>query len=276
MVQTRADSGSISWRIDRENVLLFGGRRALLLQLAHPLVAQGVADHSNFQRDRVGRLLRTIDLSLTIMFGEVEMAQQAIEQIKAVHRIVEGTLPDDVGAYAKGTPYRAGDAELLLWVHATLVETALHFYERFVQPLSDVEADRYYAETFWAAHSIGIPDSMLPQNFVGFRQYWNEMIDSDRIFVGERAAELASEILYPSSLPFPRRLLDPLNLITIGTLPERVRQMYELRWSATRALALKALSLTVPRAIRLLPPQLRFVPHALEAERRERAPASTG
>lgn len=270
------DPASISWRIDRENVLLFGGRRALLLQLAHPLVAQGVADHSNFRRDRVGRLLKTIDLSLTIMFGETELAQQAIEQIKAVHRIVEGTLPDVVGGYPKGTPYRAGDPELLLWVHATLVETALHFYERFVQPVSEVDADRYYAETFWAANAIGIPKSMLPENFDAFRQYWNDMIDSDHIFVGETAAELAAEILYPSSLPVSRRLLDPLNLITIGTLPERVREMYELRWNATRAIALKALSLTVPRAIRLLPPRLRFVPHALEAERREREPAAAG
>jgi uncharacterized protein (DUF2236 family) len=275
-VKRRVDPGSISWRIDRENVLLFGGRRALLLQLAHPLVAQGVADHSNFRRDRVGRLLKTIDLSLTIMFGEAELAQRAIEQIKAVHRIVEGSLPDNVGAYTKGTPYRAGDPELLLWVHATLVETALHFYERFVGSVSGAEADRYYAETFWAANAIGIPDSMLPENFVAFRRYWDDMVESDRIFVGETAADLAAEILYPSSLPISRRLLDPLNLITIGTLPERVRQMYELRWNATRALALKALSLTVPRAIRLLPPRLRFVPHALDAERREREPAATG
>jgi uncharacterized protein (DUF2236 family) len=248
--------------------LLFGGRRALLLQLAHPLVAQGVADHSNFRRDRLGRLLRTVDLSLTIMFGNEDEAHLAIEQIKAVHRVVEGALDEDVGAFPKGTRYTAGDPNLLLWVHATLVETAVHFYDRFVQPISDMDAERYYAETLWPAVAIGIPQTLPPQSFREFREYWDSMLEGGEIAVGTAAMELSGEILYPASPVFPRRVLDPLNLITIGTLPEPVRRMYGMRWNPARAAALQTLTLAVPRAIRLLPARLRFVPHLFEAERR--------
>lgn len=259
---------TLSWRVDRETVLLLGGRRALLLQLAHPLVAQGVADHSNFQNDRFGRLFRTLDLSLTIVFGEPERSAAAIEQIKAVHRVVHGTLPRDVGAYKKGTPYRADDPELLLWVHATLVETALHFYERFVAPLSPTERDDYYQDTIEPAMRIGVPDSLLPASYGGFQGYWDSVIHGKELAVGPTGLELAQAILYPSFRWFPRQLLDPLNVITVGTLPEPVRSMYGLRWNLLMDGGLKLVSATVPKVIRALPPRLRFVPHALEAERR--------
>lgn len=259
---------SLSWRVDRETVLLLGGRRALLLQLAHPLVAQGVGDHSSFPSDRLGRLFRTLDISLTMVFGEPERSTAAIEQIKSVHRFVQGTLPRDVGIYKKGTSYRADDPELLLWVHATLVETALHFYERFVAPLSPSEREDYYQDTIEPAIRLGVPDSLLPATFGGFQGYWDSMIHGNELAVGPTGLELADAILYPSAKWFPRRLIDPLNVITVGTLPEPVRSMYGLQWNPLLAGGLKLVSATVPKLIRALPPRLRFVPHALDAERR--------
>lgn len=264
---------SLSWKVDRETVLLLGGRRALLLQLAHPLVAQGVADHSNFQKDRFGRLFRTLDVSLTIVFGEPKRSATAIEQIKAVHRVVHGVLPENIGRHRKGTPYRAEDPDLLLWVHATLVETALSFYERFVGQLSPAERDDYYQETIEPAMLLGIPDSLLPATFAGFQGYWDSMVHGNELAVGRTGLELAQAILYPPIRWFPRRLLDPLNVITIGTLPEPVRRMYGLRWNPLRAGGLKLVSAALPTIIRALPPRLRFVPHALEAERRQTKPA---
>jgi uncharacterized protein (DUF2236 family) len=258
---------SVSWRIGRETVLILGGRRALLLQLAHPLVAQGVADHSNFRNDRFGRLLRTVDLSLTIVFGETEEAAQAIEQIKAVHRSVTGTLSENVGVYGEGTPYSANDPDLLLWVHATLVDTAVEFYNRFVRLMTDAEAEGYYEETLWPASLIGIPEQLLPQSFKSFREYWADMLASGHIAVGAVGMEMGEAILYPNLPWLPRRLLDPLNLITIGTLPPEVRSMYRLRWNPARAAALRAASAAVPMAIRLLPPRLRYVPHAFKSDR---------
>ena len=67
--------GSMMWTVNRESVLLLGGRAALLMQLAHPLVAAGVADHSDFRSDSLRRLRRTLDSMLSIIFGDVETAE---------------------------------------------------------------------------------------------------------------------------------------------------------------------------------------------------------
>jgi uncharacterized protein (DUF2236 family) len=268
MAGERGSKPPLSWRVDRETVLVLGGRRALLLQLAHPLVAQGVDDHSNFTEDRLGRLLRTLDLSLTIVFGSDEAAERALDQIAAVHRVVNGTLPESVGIYPKGTPYSAEDPALQLWVHATLVDTALLFYDRFVTPLTDEERDLYYQETIEPATRFGIPEAMLPKSHREFTDYLWSMVNGESLAVGEAGRRTADAVLFPRTSLFPRRLLDPLNVLTIGTLPPPVRQMYGLRWNPLRAAALRGISATLPRMVRILPPRVRFVPHAIEAERR--------
>lgn len=257
---------SMAWRVSRETAVLLGGRRALLLQLAHPLVAQGVADHSNFERDRLGRLVRTLLTSLTMIFGAREAAEIMIERINSVHRGVSGTLDEDAGAWKAGTPYRATDPELLMWVHATLVETAVDFYQRFVAPLSRDELDGYYRETTWTGSKLGISASILPPTYEEFEGYWREMLASDRIAVGATARRLAGLILYPGRVP--NRLVDPLNIVTIGTLPPSIRNAYGLRWNPLRQAALQAATLSLRTLRPLIPAPLRFVPQARAASRR--------
>lgn len=254
-------------RIDREAVLLLGGRRSLLLQLAHPLVAQGVADHSNFRNDRIGRLLRTVDLSLTMVFGDEQASMQAVNQINAVHRSVHGFMPEAVGRYPAGTPYTAEDPGLLLWVYATLVESAITSYSRFVSPLSEAERSAYYHGSIETATRFGIPPKLIPEDYQTFLHYFQNMIDGDELAVGTAGREAADAILYPSVRAIPKRFLDPLNLITIGTLPKRIRDLYGLRWNLARAAALRALTAAAPTFVRMLPPRLRFVPHARGAEK---------
>ncbi|HEY7451945.1 MAG TPA: oxygenase MpaB family protein, partial [Candidatus Limnocylindria bacterium] len=131
------EPGSVSWRVDREAVVLAGGTCALLLQVAHPAVAAGVDAHSDFRADPFARLRRTLGASWSIVFGDRSSAERAIRRINAVHELVRGVVPET------GAPYRALDPELLLWVHATLVDTALRMHDRFVAPLSVDEMNRY-------------------------------------------------------------------------------------------------------------------------------------
>src|SRR5919106_5867291 len=98
--------------VNRERVLLVGGQRALILQLAHPLVAAGVADHSDFPARAMERLRRTLDLSLATIYGTPEEAAAATARIRAVHDRVTGRAGD--------RSYAANDPPLLLWVNATL------------------------------------------------------------------------------------------------------------------------------------------------------------
>src|SRR6266403_3392294 len=125
---------SITRRVNRENILLLGGGRALLMQLAHPKVAAGVDDHSDFRTHPVRRLRRTIRMTMAIVFGDRETALAAARAVNGVH------------ARVRGDDYQALDPQLLLWVHATLVDSALATYATFVQPLAESERDEFYQE----------------------------------------------------------------------------------------------------------------------------------
>src|SRR5205809_350419 len=103
---------SITRRVNRENVLMLGGGRALLMQLAHPKVAAGVDEHSDFRKRPVYRLRRTIRLTMAIVFGDRETALAAARSVNRVHQ------------HVRGESYSALDTDLLLWVHATMVDTA--------------------------------------------------------------------------------------------------------------------------------------------------------
>ena len=82
---------SEAWRLNREAMLLLGaGPRALLLQLAHPLVAAGVADHSDFRADPWRRLRATLRSYLAIVYGTTKEARAEIRRLNELHRAIEG------------------------------------------------------------------------------------------------------------------------------------------------------------------------------------------
>jgi len=156
--------GSISWRVNREAALLLGGGRALLMQVAHPQVAAGVAEHSDFEHDPLCRLNRTLELSLALTFGTPEEIRAAAERINRTHRRVTGT------------GYRALDPDLLLWVDATLIDSALLTYRTFVGPLDRSEAGRYYQEAKAIGALLGIPHRRYPESLADFEAYLAEML----------------------------------------------------------------------------------------------------
>src|SRR5690606_5043023 len=90
--------------------MMIGGMTALLLQMLHPHALRGVLDHSNFRADMHGRLRRTARFIAVTSFGDRADAEAAIDRVNAIHRRINGTLPD-------GTPYSATDPATLAWVH---------------------------------------------------------------------------------------------------------------------------------------------------------------
>ena len=128
----------ISHRVNREAVVVLGWGRAILLQLAHPLVAAGVGAHSGFDAGAlayVHRMRRTIGAMLSLTFGTESEIRETAGRINAIHHRVNGRLDCAVGGYAAGTPYDATDPALLTWVHATLIDSQLRTYALFVGPL---------------------------------------------------------------------------------------------------------------------------------------------
>src|SRR5829696_346927 len=138
--------GSEAWRLNREAMLLLGaGPRALLLQIAHPAVAAGVAEHSDFRTDPWARLSGTLRSYLRIVYGTADAARDEIQRLHQLHRGIRGSVTEAAARERHGARYSALDPELGLWVHATLVDSTIAAYDAWIEPLSRVDKARYYA-----------------------------------------------------------------------------------------------------------------------------------
>jgi uncharacterized protein (DUF2236 family) len=261
---------SITWRLARERVMLLGGPRALLLQVAHPLVAAGVAEFSSFRSDPALRLRRTLDATLSMAFGTTAEAERAAARINNVHAQVHGKLPEGAGRYPAGTAYDATDPELLLWVHATLVDTTLTVYTRFVAPLTASELDRAYEESKTAARMLGVPETQLPADVAAFHRYVDGMLASDRLAGAPFQRAIVRDVLYPPLRYVPRSVHRPTVAVTTALLPPRVRELFDLELTPARRRLAGWLQAAVPGILPLVPSVLRDVPPARRAMRRSR------
>jgi len=253
--------GSVGWRIDREVMVLAGASAAFLLQLADPAVAAGVAQHSNFRGDPYGRLRRTLVSTFSVAFGSTDRAHAAISHLNAIHRSVSGTVPES------GTAYEARDPVLLLWVHATLIDTALRIYDRYVEPLSVEEMDAYLRESRPVALRLGVPESLYPNDVAGLREWMAERMASGTVQVTPTARSLSHAILYPSSFP-PRFVWTAAHLVSFSILPPEILSSYGIQWGIRRRRAMSRVATVTRAVLPLVPVPLRYVPAWRTASRR--------
>jgi uncharacterized protein (DUF2236 family) len=252
--------GSMTWKIDREWVVLLGGTRAVLMQVAHPLVALGVSNHSSYMTDPFGRADRTFVRGQQLTFGPTRTAHQAARTINNLHKHVHGELPMDAGRFARGTRYDARDPALLLWVHATLVDTLLLAYQIFVGPLTHAEEEQYYQESKKTACLLGLPPEQMPRGIDDLKDYVYAMVHSSRLAPTLQARELAFQTLFPPASSALRPFMH-LNLnITNALLPQPIREIYGFSWSKYQQrafdLSARSMRLVIPR----LPALLRELP----------------
>lgn len=256
---------TVTWRVNREAVLLAGGGRALVLQVCHPSVAAGVEQHSDYDTDPWGRLYRTLDLTTKITFGSAETSDKASRQLRGVHAHVHGTRSD-------GKPYDARDPDLLLWVWATLVESSLLVYTRYVRPLPIGDIRRYYSEQQRFAVACGVPEGHWPDSYPEFMDYFHTTV-SDVLHPTEDSRRIVNSVVRPEA-PLPLRpVFELLNLATTGLLPPVLRQRLDLPWGPNRERLLAASTVAIRHTLPLLPSLLREFPPARHASRRVRRAA---
>lgn len=274
MISDRSDAAALPeryfdpagqlWKVNREMALLLAGGRALLMQLAHPKVAAGVAAHSDFEGDPLGRLHRTMSSMWSIVFDDIDHARAVLQSIEAVHRRVQGTVPG--GESTAGQSYRALDQDLLLWVHATLIDSALAAYDLFVAPLSEVERQNYYTESKKLALLFAIEEKVIPETFESFRKYLSDKLQGDGVIAGPTAKKLAHSILYPKPwILGPAG--PPFRLLTAGLLPETLRRGYGFDWNEKREKRYRRAASAIRILRPLVPVPLRIVPNARRAEK---------
>lgn len=238
--------GEDSWirRVADEPVLLFGGGRALLLEIAHPLVAAGVAEHSSFRTDPFGRLRRTLDTLHAIVFGSRADAIRAARSVERAHVRVRGRLAVGTARFPEGTPYDGRDPDLVRWVWATLVDTAWVVYERFVAPLEPDAREAFYADHRVVGRLFGVPPERVPPDWAAFRTWFDATLESDVLEVTAIAREIGRAVFEPTAGTPQGRLA---RSITAALLPERLRRPFGLPWDESRAARIDALVESVRR-----------------------------
>jgi uncharacterized protein (DUF2236 family) len=235
-------------RIANEPVLMLGGGRALLMQAAHPLVAAAIVDHSRYRREPVVRLARTMQALYTIVFGTRAQADAAGRATRRAHARVRGRLREEVGPFARGTPYAAGDPELQLWVHATLVDTGIAMYDACVRRLGWEEKAAFHDEMRVVGCVFGVPDRVLPGTYAEFEDYRLGML-RDTLAVGTDARAVAQIVLDP---PVPFALKPGARAFaraSIGLLPPELLERYGVRGGVVDRAVLATTRLTARRLV---------------------------
>lgn len=244
---------SVSWQVHREVTVLFGGARAVLMQAAHPLVIAGARATGFYERNPWKRLQRTLILTYTITFGTRAEARAAAERINEIHARIKGV--DEV----TGLSYDALDPELLLFVHACLVDSALLFEELTVGKLDDAGRQRFHEEQMLAAEMVLVPREIIPKTVPELREYLQGVYDSNMLRVTDPARRVAELFVHPPREAEWRPVLKGVSRLAFATLPPELRSMYGIRVGAAKRAAMRA-TFAGTRVLRpLLPGRYRYI-----------------
>jgi len=254
---------TVFWRISREPALLLAGMRALLMQIAHPKIAQAVVDHSRYREDPLGRGIRTFTAVYCIVFGRRDEAIEAAMRVRTVHDRVHGRVTDLLPP-GMDQGYDANDPDLLLWVAATLLDSAIVAYELFIEPMSAAEKEACYQQAKLFGQLFGIPEQRYPGSWQEFQTWWSQMLRSDTLTVTDTARRIYQGLLTGTWLT---RLLAPFNYsMAAMLLPERLADSYGMRRTAPVRVVFHAMAWTTRVLVWLLPRRLRGVPAARRRE----------
>jgi uncharacterized protein (DUF2236 family) len=215
------------------------GPRALLLMAAHPVAFQGFFAHTGALDDPYARLMRTARVMDAIAFGSRAEADRLTRRVRATHRRVRGELSEPAGRFPAGTPYRADDPRLLLWILGALADSAMLVYSKYVRRLDRDARDALWQDYRVVGRRFGLRARDLPPDVEAFDGYMTDMIEGDELHVTATARELAIDIVLRPPVPLHLRpLVEVVNQATIGLLPSRVRRMYGFSWDPVRSVLL--------------------------------------
>jgi len=244
---------SVSWQVHREVTILFGGARAMLMQAAHPLVIAGANQTGMYERNPWKRLQRTLVLQYTLTFGTKSEAHVAADRINGVHERINGVDP------VTGRAYDALDPDLLLWVHACLIESALLFERQTVGRLDAAGRQRFHDEQMLAAELVGLPRERVPATVPGLEAYVADTAASGELLVTEAARSVADLFFDPPRDAEWRPVLKAVARLAFGTLPPELREGYGFPFGKKSQPAMRAMFAAL-RAVRpLLPAKYRFI-----------------
>ncbi len=266
---------SMFWEVNKYSCQFLGAGRAALLQIAHPWVATAVKHHSRTLEDPLSRFRGTFTHVYSMIFGNLDQVIDSALKVHAIHEDIHGDIDQDSGAFKKGTRYMANEVQAMMWVHATLWETAMLMYETVIGPLSQADKERYYQESKMFAFVFGIPDSALPPTWNDFVEYNKQMWESDELTVNDAAKEIARFIL---GAPKPLKpIMREFKVFTGIVMPARLRDQFGLPQDTPRNRKMYEREIEIARKVfPILPRHLKYLPPYVEAQRRLKGKHSPG
>jgi uncharacterized protein (DUF2236 family) len=247
--------GSVLRQVHEEHLVgLMYGQRALCIGALAPLNYVGTSLHSGAKLAPFNRLAHTGKAFEKVFFGTREEADRVLSYVDQLHQSVRGVIPQDAGSVVAGTPYSALDPPLMLWTVAVMADSAQCFYELLVRRLSDREREDFWQDYRRFGELFGLPRAECPSTYEAFRSYYREQLASDKMFLTDEARYIghatAFEIPMPAVQQPGKRVHD---LLMLGSLPRRVRELYGLSFTARQQLAFTATVQAVRTARRLTP-----------------------
>ncbi|BCS28285.1 oxygenase MpaB family protein [Aspergillus puulaauensis] len=230
--------------VAREGIALGAGTAAVLLQIAHPLVGQGVADHSTFASRTISRTEYTQMYIFAMIFGTDEEKAAMKAWVDKAHARVKGEAQVQVqnsGEY-RNEAYDAMNPTLQLWVAATIYASMVGMYEKVYGELPPLKAELVYQAYACMGTSLQVPREMWPADRRAFKVYWDDVVQN-QLYVTEDARGVLDELFHPKGLPLWARpiawtLLPIVRPLTVEQLPVNVREGFGLKSTmATRAIA---------------------------------------
>ncbi len=250
---------SVAWRLHADPSMLVGAMRALLVQALEPRAMAGVVQHSDYKADPWGRLNRTIRFVLHTTYGDTPTAEAACAAVRRIHDRVHGVDP------VSGRSYSAHDPDLLLWIHAVEVHSAVFSYRSYAGRLADEDADRYVEEMVRVAELLGMPPEIAPRSMGALRQYLHS-VEGHHATPGARES---MRLIMAPPLPLPLRPLWVLPAgAAVASLPRFARRMYGLPWFEPASMSVRAAMFGLTRFLNVLPieaPEIRDAKNRLEA-----------
>jgi uncharacterized protein (DUF2236 family) len=254
--------GSVTWQRAADVRTLIAAGYALVLQVAHPTVGAGVAEHSSYKRDPWGRLFRTLDFTNSLIYAEPLVAATFARDLRAAHTRIKGVKAD-------GGRYHALEPGAYAWVHATLFGAITSAHARFGIPLQRAQQEQFWIEWRGLGRLLGVRDRDLPVTLDGYEAYFEEMV-REVLEDNESVRGVIETLNEFTALPVPRyaqpvwRLgslpaAHALRLATVGMLPDVLRERFGLRWTHAQEVELRTLGWASRAATPLMPQTLRVV-----------------
>jgi uncharacterized protein (DUF2236 family) len=245
---------------EEKAVGLLYGQRALCIGALKPLNYVGTSEHTRSKLTPFKRITHTAAMFEAVFFGSRTEADRVLGMVHRMHERVVGELPQDAGPYyPAGTPYAALDPQLMLWTVAVIADSAIWFYEQLVRPLDDAQREALWQDYMYFAELFRTPREALPATYAAFRAWYEQQLAGPDLFLTEEARYMgyvsAFEIPMSASRAAAKRVHD---LVMLGSLPARVRELYGLRYTRAQAAACAAVLGASRMARPLVPHSLRY------------------